>query len=202
MDWLLWFDIETRWVDETKENMLQLACVLTNLTDDNVHYTREFRWVQGNISEKREEQYILPSRFTDNTIQLRETDKEIVQNLNQHLKVKDNLYLAGKTVQYEKQFIDKYMPLLSGRLSHMIVDVSTISIVCRNLAPEIYQRLPIYSRLKLCQPQTLHNAMQYIIESINEYKYYRLVFLVNTKTIGCKVEHSVVPLQNQKNENN
>lgn len=181
MDWLLWVDIETTGLNANKDYILEIACVLTNFEDDNAHYTQEFtichdKHILDDMSEWCRQQHTqsgLCERVQKSTIQLQEAEKQIVLNINQTLRVRDTLYIAGNSVHFDKKFIDQHMPLLAARLSHRIIDVSTIAVLCRNLAPGLYDNRPAKKHL--------HTAIQDILESIEEYKYYRTVLLGATK---------------------
>lgn len=177
MDWLLWVDIETSGLNVENDYILQLACILTNFKDTVIHYKQEFtfghdKFILDNMSEWCQKQHAesgLIERVLESTLQLQEAEKQILMNMNLHLTIRDKLYLAGNSVHFDKKFIDKHMPVLSSRLSHRIIDVSTVAILCKNLAPEIYEFRPTKMHC--------HTAMQDILESMNEYRYYRTCFI-------------------------
>jgi oligoribonuclease len=181
MEWMLWVDIETTGLDAQNDQILQIACILTSCEDDHQFFTEEytFNHVQhtlDNMNEwckKQHKESGLYDQVLCSTCNLHDVEKHIVISLNQHLKVMDRVYLAGNSVHFDKKFIDYHMPLLSARLSHRIIDVSTIAILCSNIAPSLY----------INRPQKMHNhtAMEDILESIREYKYYKTVFLVNAE---------------------
>lgn len=180
MEWMLWVDIETTGLDAQEDQILQIACILTSCKDDNQVYSIEYtinhdQHTLDNMSEwckKQHKESGLYDQVLRSNCQLQDVEKHVILCLNQHLKVMDKVYLAGNSVHFDKKFIDNHMPLLSARLSYRIIDVSTIAILCNNIAPELYINRP--------QKTHCHTAMQDILESIKEYKYYKTVFLVNS----------------------
>ena len=74
------------------------------------------------------------------------------------------IYLAGNSVHFDKSFINQYMKNLSDKISYRIVDVSSFSIICKNLDVDIYDKRPL--------KKYKHTALSDIWESINEYQYY------------------------------
>jgi oligoribonuclease len=176
MDWMLWVDIETTGLNVHNDQILQIACVLTNFEDDNPVYTVEYtikhdQHILDNMDEwctKQHKKSGLYDRVLRSTFLLQDVERQIVLGLNHHLKVMDNVYFAGNSVHFDKKFIDYHMPLLSSRASYRIIDVSTIAILCRNLAVDVYKNRPVKTYN--------HTAMQDILESIKEYKYYTSTF--------------------------
>lgn len=182
MDWILWVDIETTGLDAQNDHILQIACVLTDF-ENTVHYKQEFtigydvQTLQRVMSEWCKKQHAesgLSERVLNSTFQLKDAEKQIILCINQHLKVRDTVYIAGNSVHFDKKFIDHHMPLLSTRLSHRIIDISTISILCKNLAPEIYKGRPV--------KEHNHTAIQDIVETVQEYTYYKTTFMRYTDT--------------------
>lgn len=177
MDWLLWVDIETTGLDPNEDKILQLACVLTNCQDEKIHYKQEFTFYHDEgtllkMSEWCKEQHfksglvydVLQSSWT-----IEDVERKIILILNQHLTIRDTVYLAGNSVHFDKSFISRLMPLLAKRCSHRIVDVSSLAIICKHLAPNLYENRPDKSHE--------HTAMADIMESIAEYTYYKATFL-------------------------
>lgn len=173
MDWLLWIDIETTGLDAHKDNILQIACMLTNFENDTIHYKLEYTIKQDQQTlddmnewcKKQHTESGLTERVINSTLRLIDAEKHIILCLNQHMTVRDTLYIAGSSVHFDKKFIDQHMPDLSSRLSHRIIDVSTLAILCKHLAPDIYEGRPVKKHE--------HTAMQDILETLEEYNYYK-----------------------------
>lgn len=78
--------------------------------------------------------------------------------------------LGGNTVYMDKIFLMQYMPRFAEYLHYRIIDVSSIKELCARWYPEKFQALP--------QKKLRHRALDDILESINELKYYRKVIFV------------------------
>lgn len=171
MDWLLWIDIETDGLKPNKNNILQIACILTDFKLEIEHilpeYTIYYKENELNLDEWCKEQHTksgLLQNVYSSKWSLYEVEKIIINFLNAHVGIKDTIHIAGNSVYFDKSFIDVHMPLLSSRLNRRVIDISTLSILSKNLSNSIYKNKPI----KMC----LHTALFDIQESINELKYY------------------------------
>ena len=172
MEWLLWVDIETTGLDADKDQILQIACILTDfhltiqhtfgqLTIHQPEYNLE-NWNPWCVEQHTKSNLVDEVRMSKTT--LAETEKSILGWLNSYLAVKDTIYIAGNSVHFDKQFLYKHMPMLSKRLSHRIMDVTSFALVCKHTSPEVYMNRPHKSYS--------HTALQDILESIAEYRYY------------------------------
>ena len=93
-----------------------------------------------------------------------QAEQQICMHMNNHVRMQDKVYLAGNSVHFDRNFIQRWMPRLAKRLSHRIVDVSSLALVCRNLNPRVYEFKPPKAHA--------HTALIDIRESIREYQYY------------------------------
>ena len=72
--------------------------------------------------------------------------------------------LAGNRVEYDRRFIAKYMPTLANWLSRQTLDVTDMMMAVEKHRKSVYQNRP--------QKRKAHRALEDIMESIEEYKYY------------------------------
>jgi oligoribonuclease len=171
MEWLLWVDVETTGLNADKHDILQIACVLTDFAL-TIQHTFGQRTIQQQLSLDDwdpwcREQHKKSNLYNDvqmSTLTTQDAEKSILCWLNSFLGVRDVVYIAGNSVHFDKQFIDKHMPRLSQRISYRIVDVTSFSLVCKHINPDVYETRP--------KKEYNHTALDDILESINEYKYY------------------------------
>lgn len=172
MEWLLWIDIETTGLDIEKSKIIQIACVLTNfdLSIENIIPEITINCEESDLllmdewCKNQHSKSGLLDKVKTSKININQAEETILTILNQNVSIKDKIYIAGNSVHFDKKFIDFYMPKLSKFLSYRIVDVSSFSIVYRNIFPKMHSNRPLK---KLC-----HTAQQDIFESMEEYKYY------------------------------
>jgi len=172
MEWLLWIDVETTGLDAERHAILQIACVLTDFAVTIQHIFGQSTIRQPNLVLQNWDPWCIEhhtkSKLLDevksSATTLIDAEKSIVNWLNSFLTVKDVLYIAGNSVHFDKQFIDKHMPMLSRRLSYRVVDITSFALVCRHINPDFYDKRP--------KKEYHHTALHDIIESIAEYKYY------------------------------
>ena len=74
------------------------------------------------------------------------------------------IIVAGNSVHVDKQFIEREMPNLCRYLHYRLIDVSSI----KELAKRWYPLLPPFKK------KETHRALDDILESIDELKYYRV----------------------------
>ncbi|MCV2509551.1 MAG: oligoribonuclease, partial [Neisseriaceae bacterium] len=77
--------------------------------------------------------------------------------------------LCGNTIHQDRRFLQKYMPELESYFHYRNIDVSTIKELAKRWKPEI---------LKGVVKKGAHQALDDIIESIKEMKYYRENFFI------------------------
>ncbi|WEV74515.1 oligoribonuclease [Bifidobacterium sp. ESL0798] len=77
--------------------------------------------------------------------------------------------LAGNTIGSDKKYLDHYMPNLMSHLHYRSVDVSTLKELARRWYPAVYMNRP--------PKNGGHRALDDIIESLDELRYYREAFM-------------------------
>ena len=73
--------------------------------------------------------------------------------------------LAGNSIGQDARFLRKYMPKFMDHLHYRVIDVSTIKELSRRWYPKEFSNVPM--------KKTTHRALDDIIESIEELKYYQ-----------------------------
>ncbi|RCH93002.1 Oligoribonuclease, mitochondrial [Rhizopus azygosporus] len=166
---LVWIDCEMTGLDISKDHLIEIAVLITD-GDLNIvakgpeliiHQPKEVMdnmndWCIEHHGKSGLTQQVLESTLTTNQAQ-----DQIVQFLEQHLP-KGVAPLAGNSVHEDKRFLYKEMPRVIDYLHYRIVDVSTI----KELAKRWYPSIQVNKKGS-------HRALDDIIESIEELKYYR-----------------------------
>lgn len=181
MDWLLWIDLETTGLDPSNCHILQVGCILSTAKAEVCYELPQLtlsceQSVIDNMEEWCQKQHTtsgLIAEVLTSNLTVQQAEAQICMHLNNYVRVQDKVYLAGNSVHFDRSFIQRWMPRLGQRLSHRIVDVSSLALVCKNLNPRVYEFRP--------QKSYAHTATLDIRESIREYQYYLTNFIrINT----------------------
>ena len=171
IDKLLWIDMEMTGLDVTKEVVIEVACIVTDLQ------FKELETFEAVVKQ--------PQKYLD---QMDEWNKEhhgksgliakvshgtepdavelkICQIIDRHFpnwltEKKMRPILAGNSITQDRLFIEKYFPQIFQRLHYRMVDVSSWKVIINNKFERVYKK------------QNSHRALDDIRESIGELRYY------------------------------
>ena len=169
---LLWIDLEMTGLDPTKDKILEVAAIATDMDLNEIATYEAVAKVDDQIIKTRMvgEFWEKNSKSRDALIQQNATgkpiktiEKELVEFLDQNF-TKKEIYLAGNSIHQDRKFIEKEMPMLNKRLHYRMLDVSAWKIYFENAMNK-----------KFIKPEN-HRALDDINGSIEELKWY-LTFL-------------------------
>ncbi len=112
----------------------------------------------------------LTQRVRESTISEAEAEAQTLAFLREHCEPRV-APLAGNSIHQDKRFLAKYMRDLDAHLHYRIIDVSTIKELGERWYPEPYAARPM--------KKATHRALDDILESIAELRYYRSAFFRN-----------------------
>lgn len=168
---LLWIDMEMTGLDVSKEVIIEVACIVTDLN---------FRELDCFETVVKQPQSYLDSMDAWNTehhtksglaakvpagMEPDMVEAKLIDLINKHFPEsqkdpKKRPIMAGNSIAQDKLFIDKYFKNLSARLHYRMVDVSSFKVLMNNKYNLEYKK------------QNSHRALDDIRESIGELKYY------------------------------
>ena len=174
---LLWVDLEMTGLDETKDVILELAAIVTDLDFnvlDQLHHVvfqpQEILDGMDDWCKKTHGDSGLTAKVRDGT-PLATVESELLALMAKHFDAKEPILLAGNSIGNDRRFIDKYMPEAAKRLHYRMIDVSSFKEIFR-------QKYGVKVEKK-----NHHRAVDDILESINELKtYLGYVTVGNTNT--------------------
>lgn len=171
---LVWIDLEMSGLDWKNDVILEAAVVIT---DTNLNLI-----AQGpNLIIKQPDSILdnmnpwcmethsksgLIQGCKDSAITMEQAEDEILKFLMLHCE-KNNAPLCGNTVWFDKLFLQKDMPKIIDFLHYRIVDVTAFKIIISQWAGK-----DIFFK-----KQNTHRALDDIIESIAELKFYKENFI-------------------------
>jgi len=176
-DRLVWIDCEMTGLDPDKDELVEIAVVITDSDLNPVaegidiiikandealagmnEFVRNMHTTSGLITE-------IP-----NGKSLAEAEYEVMEYVLKHIPDEGKTPLAGNTIGTDRTFIAKYMPRLDAHLHYRSVDVSSIKELSRRWFPRVYFQAP--------EKAGGHRALADILESIRELDYYRKAVFV------------------------
>ncbi|PPD28705.1 MAG: oligoribonuclease [Methylomonas sp.] len=173
-DNLIWIDLEMTGLDPDNDLIIEIATVVT---DKNLHILAEGPVIavhQSDVAmaamdewnQKHHGESGLIQRVKDSTIGDAEAEAATLAFLEQWLPAKASP-ICGNSICQDRRFLYRHMPRLEAYFHYRNLDVSTIKELASRWAPQLKDGF---------SKKASHKAMDDIIESIEELKYYRAHF--------------------------
>lgn len=163
---LLWIDLEMTGLDDQKDQILEVAAVVTDLElkpleefHRVVYQPPEVLAAMNDWCKKTHGESGLTAACASGT-PLLEVERELLALLGRHYASNDRPVICGNSIGNDRRFIDRYCPEIARRLHYRMIDVSSFK--------EIYrERWGIEFKKK-----NAHRAVDDILESIRELEHY------------------------------
>lgn len=172
---ITWIDVETMGVDANENELLEVACLITdtelNILDEvgyqaTVYFSPEdvlnLKSKAGDFIIDMHSKTDLWSRLSTEGKSLEQVDNELFAYIKTFIPEWGSR-LAGNSITLDRNFINANLPLVAEHLTYRSFDVSTIA----GLAQAWYGEDVVY------QKKTLHSADSDIRESIEELRFLR-----------------------------
>ena len=168
---LLWIDLEMTGLDPTKDRILEVAAIATDMKLNEVAHYEAVVKVSERLMKKRmvgpfwqensaSRDALIAQNQTGHPIKA--IEKELISFVDQNFG--SEIYLAGNSIHQDRKFIEREMPALNQKLHYRMLDVSAWKIYFENALDK-----------KFIKPEK-HRALDDINGSIEELKWY-LTFL-------------------------
>ncbi|EGR28923.1 mitochondrial precursor, putative [Ichthyophthirius multifiliis] len=174
----LWIDLEMTGLDLHVRNdqIIELAVVLTDSHLENIIKGPEIVINAPNTlldtmdewNSKHHKESGLYEQSLNSKISLQQAEEQVLQFLKSNNVVQRQAYITGNSVHQDYRFLDKQMPKLIEFLHYRIIDVSTIKTLAQKWNPGLLADAPV--------KKNQHRALDDILESIEELKYYKSSF--------------------------
>jgi len=168
---LVWMDLEMTGLDPKTCFIIEIASIVTdkdlNLIAQGpslvIHQALPVLDAMDDWNKKHHGESGLIAAVQKSTISLAEAEKQTLAFISQYTQAKSSP-LCGNTIYQDRRFLIEYMPTLENYLHYRLVDVSTIKeLVKRWYGPEFQSP----------QKKQKHKALDDILETIEELKFYR-----------------------------
>ena len=174
---LVWLDLEMTGLDPEKDQILEMATLVTNNNLEVIgvgphfiiHHAEDVLQSMDEWNRTQHTKSGLWAQVLVSTTTLHEAEEQTLAFLMQYCKPKD-APLCGNSVFQDKAFLKKYMKNLEQFFHYRIIDVSSI----KELVRRWYQN-NAYAYFKKSED---HRAVEDIYSSIAELNHYRTHFFI------------------------
>ncbi len=177
MSAIVWMDIEMSGLDPDTDRILEVAVLVTNGELEVIaegpqmvlHQPDAVLGAMDAWNTSHHGQSGLTERVRESTLDESGASRAILDFLALHTQ-KRKAPLAGNSIHQDRRFVARYLPEVEAWLHYRNIDVSTIKELARRWYPKQYVERPA--------KKGSHRAMDDLIESIEELKYYRSALFV------------------------
>jgi oligoribonuclease len=172
---LIWIDLEMTGLDPDNDYIIEIATIVTDkdlhiLAEGPVlavHQEDSVMAAMDDWNQKHHGQSGLIDRVKQTAVDDAEAEKQTLEFLQKWVPAGKSP-MCGNSICQDRRFLYRYMPKLEAFFHYRNLDVSTLKELAARWAPEIQKGF---------QKRASHQAMDDVIESIDELKYYRENFI-------------------------
>lgn len=169
-DNIVWLDMEMTGLDPDACHILEIACLVTdkdlnkisNVFHLVIHQPQNVLMGMDIWCTTHHSKSGLIRESQASTVSIKEAEDKLLQFLKKYTAPR-GCPLAGNTVYMDKLFLMKHLPKVADHLHYRLIDVSTISELCRRWYPN-FRRM---------RKNLSHRAVSDVQESLAELKYFQ-----------------------------
>lgn len=173
-DNLIWIDLEMTGLDPDNDLIIEIATVVTdkhlNILAEGpvmaVHQSDAALAAMDDWNQQHHGQSGLIQRVKDSKIDAAEAEASTIAFLQQWVPARTSP-ICGNSICQDRRFLYRYMPKLEAFFHYRNLDVSTVKELAARWAPQLKDGF---------NKQASHKALDDILESIEELRYYRETF--------------------------
>ncbi len=172
---LIWIDLEMTGLNPDSDLIIEIATVVTdkdlNILANGpvlaVHQSDAALAAMDDWNQKHHGQSGLIERVKASTINVAEAERLTLEFLKEWVPANTSP-ICGNSIGQDRRFLYRYMPTLEAYFHYRNIDVSTVKELAARWAPAVKDGF---------NKESKHQALDDIIESIEELRYYREHFI-------------------------
>lgn len=172
---LIWIDLEMTGLNPDSDLIIEIATIVTdqnlNILSQGpvlaVHQSDAALAAMDEWNQHHHGQSGLIERVKASTVDDAEAERQTIEFLKQWVP-ENTSPLCGNSIGQDRRFLCRYMPKLEAYFHYRNIDVSTLKELAARWAPEVKDGF---------KKQSTHQALDDIVESIEEMRYYREHFI-------------------------
>ena len=170
---LVWIDLEMTGLDPKIHKIIEIATIITdshlNIIEKGpdlvIHASdNELTKMNAYVTDMHTKSGLL-DEVKKSSMTIKEAENETLKFINRHIKSNNKPPLCGNSIGTDRRFLDAQMNTLENRFHYRVIDVSSIKELANRWYPDINREIPAKAEN--------HRALEDIIESIEELKYYK-----------------------------
>ncbi len=168
---LVWIDLEMTGLDTTKDEIIEIATIVTdaqlNLVAEGpvlaIHQPDDILDAMDEWNTRQHGKSGLTGRVRESQLSVQEAERITMEFLTEHVDANASP-MCGNSICQDRRFMARLMPRLEEFFHYRNLDVSTLKELGRRWAPEVTAGF---------KKESSHLAMDDIRDSIRELQYYR-----------------------------
>ncbi len=178
----MWIDLEMTGLDADRDHILEIAAIATdddlNAIGDGlqlvIHQPPEILALMGDVVSKMHHESGLTAEVRTSQLSLDEAQRLTLEFIRQHVPESGTVPLCGNSIGTDRRFLNRWLPEIENHLHYHVVDVSSIKELAKRWYPERAKEQPTKKKG--------HRALDDILESIEELRYWRTAIFVPQKS--------------------